>query len=191
MSFTKGFNFRSTAGFVSDAADDTYVFVTDAYPVTRNGVTFGWTVTPSEDRDRNSSIDARLAGIVFVTPSNQAIFRVDLPSAGNYAVRLAIGDASFANGVNDTVVVIDDSTYVIALTSMTPGAEEFYDATNVKRTSAADWVSNNASSTQPFASTILNVALNPGGLIPSATPIAHLSVSEVTAPQRRFLLTRF
>jgi hypothetical protein len=101
LSWDKGFNFRQTSGFVTDGANETYVLSGDSYPATRNGVTFGWEDAPSGDRDRNSGIDRRLAGMNFVSSAAGASayrFRVDLPAAGDYAVRLAIGDE--ANGSN-------------------------------------------------------------------------------------------
>ncbi|HLM66577.1 MAG TPA: hypothetical protein VK358_03575, partial [Longimicrobium sp.] len=62
MAWNIGINFRATAGYVADGPGETYS-VADAYPVTRGGATFGWTVLPSSGRDRDSSQDRRLAGI--------------------------------------------------------------------------------------------------------------------------------
>src|SRR5262245_51825396 len=106
MAWVKGLNFRNSAGFVTDAADDTYVIETspgsgngEAYPVTRNGVTFGYTTANSnvQVRDRNSGNNAKLAGMHFPageSPVNKV--RVDLTAAGQYNVRLAMGDPSYS-----------------------------------------------------------------------------------------------
>jgi hypothetical protein len=175
---TYGFNFRQSSGFVTDGANDTYVTAGDNYPVTRNGITFGWSVALGQDRDRNSGVDARLAGVSYPDSGGTATFRVDLPATGTYLVTLALGDEAFANGSGAAVTVKDNATDVITLTGLTPGAAEFYDATGVKRTSVADWVSNNAASSETFASTTLLVVLNPGSAVATTTPIAHLSITD-------------
>jgi hypothetical protein len=175
----KGFNFRQTSGFVTDAAGDACVTSGDNYPVVfANGITGGFSVAVGQDRDRDGGIDARLAGLVYASASTPATFQIDLPSAGTYDIRLAIGDASFANGTATAVTVRDNATDLITLTGLSPGAGQFYDATGVLRTSAADWVSNNAASTQVFASTTLYVVLNPGGAVASPTPFAHISIND-------------
>src|SRR3990167_6684343 len=94
MAWDKGFDFRNTSAYVTDPADHTYVLHTETYPTTRNGVTFGWSAGTIDSRDRDSGIDARLAGINFGAATGT--FRVDLPATGDYDVRIASGDASFA-----------------------------------------------------------------------------------------------
>jgi hypothetical protein len=78
-----------------------------------------------------------------------------------------------------SVTIKDNTTDKIVLTGMaTAAAAEFYDATGVKRTSAADWVSNNAASTQTFSTTTLKVVLNPGGAVGNQHPIVHFSITD-------------
>src|SRR5271157_2715224 len=92
----QGFDFRNTKAFVSDPSGSTYVLPTLAYPTTVNGVTFGWANTfLVEGRDRNATLDPRLAGVNLVTNGSPATFYVDLPSAGTYNVALALGDAGY------------------------------------------------------------------------------------------------
>src|SRR5271167_3917766 len=77
----QGFDFRSTKTFVTDPAGSTYVLSTTAYPTTVNGVTFGWVKTSLVGaRNRNASLDPRLAGINYATNGAPATFYVDLPS---------------------------------------------------------------------------------------------------------------
>lgn len=169
MAWDEGYDFRATSGFVTDPANCTYV-IFDPYPTTRDGSTFGWT-SANDTRDRNSGIDARLAGVSF-GPSGLT-FRVDLPNTGNFAISLAIGDASFGRS-NMGVEIRDTSTAKITLSSLATNAAEWYDATGVKRTSAADWVANQASSTQTFSTTILNLVMTGS----SDTYVSHLFISE-------------
>src|SRR5690349_3422013 len=92
--FSAGLNCRATSGFVTDAAPDTYCLATDAYPVTRGGITFGYdSLTNIDARDRNSGVDPQLAGLNFIVNSGASVtLRLDLPSTGNYSIRLAMGD---------------------------------------------------------------------------------------------------
>jgi hypothetical protein len=72
------------------------VLPTIAYPATMNGVTYGWVDnTTVQGRDRDDSLDPRLAEINFVSNGSPATFYVDLPSAGTYNLSLAMGDASY------------------------------------------------------------------------------------------------
>ncbi len=89
----KGFDFRATAGFVTDPADCTYVLISDTSPTTRNGATFVWTNTGGLDsRDRTTSGDTRLSGINFATAN--ATWTLTLPGAGVYDIWMACGDAA-------------------------------------------------------------------------------------------------
>src|SRR5271157_6482568 len=79
----QGFDFRHTAGFVTDPPGDTYVLSTTAYPTKGGGTTYGWAKTSLvQGRDRNAGLDPRLAGINFVNNGAPATFNVDLPSPG-------------------------------------------------------------------------------------------------------------
>ena len=178
MAFPQGINFRASAGFVTDGANEDYCLSTTSYPTTSaQGNSIGWEDSIAGlDRDRNSGIDRRLAGICFVPfGGGTARFRVDLPSSGNYNIRIAAGDAGSGNHsrfqIKDTdSVVLDGSTDVFL------GLEEFVDASLTTRTSAADWVTNNAAySSASFATTICRVAIINASSF-GASVIAHFYI---------------
>ena len=173
MAFDKGFNFRGSAGFVTDGTDETYV-IGDLYPTTRNGVTFGWNGAVSNTIDRDNGVDRRLAGLNNVVITT--VFSVDLPAAGSYSIRLAIGDVG-ASAVDQMFYVKDTSTILLSFEFLDTAAAEFYDASVVKRTSAADWVANNAAVQVSFSTTTFNLenVLESGG----GSRIAHIFISEV------------
>lgn len=136
-------NFRSTSGYVSDDAGDTYC-INDVYPTTRGGFTFGWQA--AQTAGNSSTTDgAHLAGRNFGNGSNSN-FRLDLPDGpGTYRLRIAMGRLSgnVALQIRDndrttgTILATIGST---ALASTT----QFCDATGVVRTSPSDWTTNNA-----------------------------------------------
>ena len=189
MPWIKGLNFRATSGFVTDGGDETYVLdpnVEGKYPITRNGVTFGYTdaiISPAQVRDRNSGIDRRLAGVHFWDISGAGsypgLFRVDLPAAGQYKIGLAAGDASSSRATG-FAEVRDDTTVLVTIdhaSGFTSGAN-FRDATDVEL-SAANWPGSNTLATVTFATTILRLAIgkyNPGSL---DGWIAHLYIEQV------------
>lgn len=180
MAWTKGFDFRATAIYVTDPADCTYVLDADTYPTTRNSVTFGWETSPLGSRNRNNAIDARLAGVQQVDGATTKTFRVDLPGAADYDVRLAAGDASFTNHAHWEIK--DGSTSRASRSEQDVTGGQFSDATGTIRTSAADWVSNNVKSTLTFAGTVFNFLLNPDGLwVVNSDVIAHLWLDQVAA----------
>jgi hypothetical protein len=176
VAWDKGFNFRFSFDFVTDPADHTYV-VSNTYPVTRNAVTFGFEQPPSAGRDRNSGVDARLAGINYRAAPTQADFRVDLPAAGQYLIRLAMGDQ--ANPQTVYWQFLDTTTVLATYGELTTtGGAYFYDASGVERITVADWVSNNASQTYTFATTILRLRIGfTSGVNNSA--VATLFVSQL------------
>ena len=182
MAWDKGFNFRQTSGYVTDGANSTYVLSADTYPTTRNGVTFGWDVSPTGDRDRDSALDARLAGIAF--GSGVGTFRVDLPSGGTFNISMAVGDATAIQEGNE-VIVKDGTSPVITIGPHDTGSAEFYDALDVAYT-AANWPANNDPSSEAFSSSILRLTLEPAT---TNSAIAHLFVSQVTVTPRFILGT--
>lgn len=188
--WTKGWNFRATSGYCTDPANTTYAIcgdgaAYDAYPTTRNSVTFGYTDGAFNDckRDRNNAIDCRLAGRAQRNDATtlsigQAVFRVDLPNAGTYKINLAMGDGT-GSGTNPYVQIYDNATLknTVSYTG-TVGAGQWADATGVLRTSAALWVSDNAFITVTFATTtfFLKYANSAGT---GSGWITHLNITEV------------
>lgn len=164
MAFPQGIDFRATSGFVTDPANCDYEIGTTAnYPrTTAQGNSVGWEDAPGGTRNRNAAVDARVAGLHFNGTSILVAtrYRIDLPSAGNYKFRAAAGDTSNPSTVE--LELFDDVTslgnLVTRHTAITSGS--FYDATDVQRANAADWVTNNAlSPSYTFASTICRVKL--------------------------------
>lgn len=175
MAFDKGWNFRDSAGFVTDGTNQTYVVGTaglwEIYPTTRNGTTFGWdNVASGNLRDRNSGNDPRLAGVQWSDVLR--VFRIDLPSAADYNIDLALGDpGGGANSINSKVY---DNTTLLTTISGSNSSGEFKDANGTNHTSAANWVSNHATLLKTFASTIFKISAE-GGL----TPVTHVFLSQV------------
>ena len=129
-SWQQGFDFRNTTGFVTDPSGATYVLPTTAYPTTVNGVTFGWTKNSAQGRDRNATLDPRLAGVNFANNGSPATFYVDLPSAGTYNLSLAMGDAGYqACWVQCQVQFLDGNTVLATVTEGSTQLGYFYDAT--------------------------------------------------------------
>src|SRR5262245_769867 len=179
MAWDKGFDFRGTSGAETDPTNCTYV-VAEAYPVTRNGVTFGWSVVPTNmitPVDRNVGNDARIEGINYTVPSEIGTFRVDLPATGTYNISLALGDADGANWADSEI--FDNTTSKLRLGPTNMTTNNFLDASNVNRT-AATWVSSNVAVSITFASTIFNINVGSAGG-PGYSVISHLFISQDTA----------
>lgn len=176
MAWDKGFNFRNSAGFVIDGANETYVLATDMYPTVRNGVTFGWINGTVDDRDRTTGTDRRLAGVNFSVLAN---FRIDLPSAGTYNLELAQGDV-FSPIPNMRLQIYDDTSLLYENPAQAIAINTFLDTTNTAR-SGASWPASHAVTPFAFATTTLIVRIErvlPGG---TNGEIAHLFVSQAAA----------
>jgi hypothetical protein len=180
-SWDKGFDFRATAGYVTDPTNCTYVLGSssgDLYPTTRNGVTFGWVVSSgnSYGDDIDSGVDARLAGVVDRgTYGDGPTFRIDLPATGTYNVSLAVG---WEAGNNVPDIIAKDNTTAFITFPDTSTIPAFMDATLTARSSVADWVANNVAVSHTFTSTILNIALSTrAGALSGTAALAHLFVS--------------
>lgn len=169
MTWDKGFNFRATSGYVTDGANETYV-LSETYPVPRNGVTFGWDATGSlQVRDRNAGLDRRLAGCHFDTL--QRTFRVDVLAAGNYSVRLALGDPTNPQTVSCTVK--DGSTTLLTVGNTSVIAGSTVDATGTIYTDA-NWPASNTAVTVTMVGTALTV------VVPPDSYVQHLFISQLT-----------
>ena len=173
MAWDKGFNFRDSSGYVTDDATETYVLA-DAYPTTRNGVTFGWTSGTVATADRDNGNDRRLAGINYEGGAGQAVFRIDLPNTGTFNISIAAGDAGFEQSGDQQVQILDNSTLKATVADHCP-ANSFLDALDTVYT-AANWPANNDPLEVEFASTICNIRIGNGT---EYTTIAHVFVSEV------------
>src|SRR5271165_5922446 len=177
QAFQAGFDFRNTSNFVTDPPGDTYVLPSTTYPTTVNGVTFGWTNSNLvQGRDRDNTIDPRLAGVNLATNGSPATFYVDLPASGNYNLTLALGDAGYqACWVQCQVQFLDGSTVLSTLTLGPENLGYFYDATG-QDWSAAAWPTSNVSQQVTLAGTQLTVVVGTNNSSGDMTPIAFLGV---------------
>ncbi len=188
MAWTKGFNFRQTAAFITDTGNNTYVIQLntfnepiDTYPTTRNSVTFGWVHEINHEdigvRDRSVTPGEKFAGKVFnsnVTVSG--VFRVDLPQTGTYRVRVAQGDYSYGSAVC-TGGIKDNTTVKTTWDATTSAANKWIDATGVERTSDSDWTTNNAYWEGTFSSTILYLII--GNDVDKVGNVAHMEIDQM------------
>lgn len=176
MALPQGINFRQTSGYVSDPTGTDYEIYASSpgnYPRTSaQGNTVGWESTAGDSgftRNRNSSNDARLAGLS--NPNTGSYFRIDLPSTGSYNIRAAFGDGSYSANVD--FAFRDDSTSFATVSGSTGAANSFYDASGTVRTAAA-WPGSNSSISRTFTSTIFRLYMTTKG------PVAHLYVESAS-----------
>ena len=180
-----GFNFRASSGFVTDGPGETYVIASDTYPTTRNGITFGWTVSGAiTPTDVNSSNIPELAGYVLASNTTGVVqvFRVDLPATGKWAVRLAMnGQPSFTgNYVN-----LFDNAGNTGSYSGNSLANEFLDAVGAGFTSST-WLAGNSRIVVDFTSSIFRVEIgDPAGTGLDFTGLAHVSIEQLIPPPLR------
>ena len=183
MALPQGINFRSTLGYVTDGANESGELdgIPPTYPrTTAQGITVGWEGSNTQNnRDRNSGNDRRLAGSH--SPTNASTlndFRIDLPSAGNYNVRIAAGDANYTRSIK--VEMFDTSTSRGVLCNGSTGASNsFFDAGGTART-AANWVTSNVSAPITFTTTICRFRIGSGSGSVGDHTIAHVYIESAT-----------
>ena len=126
----QGFDFRASAEFVTDPPGDTDVIFSTVYPTTGTLTTYGWSYTANfVTRNRDNTIDPRLAGVNYVNNGTPAAFYVDLPAPGTYNVSLAMGDAGYPECAVRCQVQFLDGANVLATVSGGPSnLGYFYDA---------------------------------------------------------------
>jgi len=181
-----GFNFRGTAGYVADDAGSTYVLTSDVYPVTRSGLTFGWSSAADFGIDRSTNPDPRLSGmnrstnvdsLSFITTSGAGVFNVSL--AIGQQVGAVTGNKLYITEVNSSNV--EQSVLATVADGVNTDAGEFIDATGVVRTSPADWVNNQSTVEVTVADgNHLAVRLGDGVNDGTKTHIAHFSYESAT-----------
>ena len=175
----QGFDFRNTSTFVTDPPGDTYVLPTTGYPTKGSGVTYGWVNTALVyGRDRNATLDPRLAGVNFASNGSPATFYVDLPSLGTYNLSLALGDAGFQScWVQCQIQFLDGSTVLATVAGGSINLAYFYDATG-KIWPAAEWPTNNLSQQVTLTGSRLTVVVGTSNASGDDTPIAFLGVAQ-------------
>jgi hypothetical protein len=176
-----GIDFRATSGATTDPIDCTYS-LGEQYPQTRStqgtsqSATFGWNGDyTGSSRDRGGTQDNRLYGIVFDGTAGH-YFQLDLPSAGDYVVHIAAGDAA---GNNDAKWDLCDTNTVLAsLTHTAVGIDSYADAGDTVRTEDG-WLGAEATVTLTFSTTIFRLK------VPASTSgnncIAHLRLAQLPA----------
>jgi len=110
------------------------------------------------------------------------MLRVDLPSAGTYAVHVAQGDAGAGGPFSGTVRVYDtDGVRLLAalMSGAVTAPDQYIDATGAVRTSAADWKANEQAPLVTVSGPTVWIRIgadatsgNTGGV--DATRLAHL-----------------
>ena len=176
MALPQGIACRASNAFVTDVSPDfcengvpdadTQIDTGEAdYPTTSTqGNNCGWETVNANGiqcRNRNNS-NVRLAGTHQCTNATDVnTWRLDLPSTGDKIIRQASGDFNYTA---DAYVELFDTTTSLGTlsTGTTSAAAKWKDATNVERTSAADWAANNAPVTKTFATTILRFKIGSG-----------------------------
>lgn len=181
-----GINFRDTSGYVTDGAGETYCLdpgAGDTYPTTRGGLTFGWQLSGGSafGRDRNSGVDARLAGMVQFAHTNDpetADVRVDL--TGDITLRIAAGDYSNQQWCN--ISIRDSVGEKIDLGVVdTIATTNWHDGAGTVRTSATDWINNNTAFASYSFTTYVLLRMTADNGESGNTCIAHLFLSEDAA----------
>lgn len=124
---TQGFTFRATVGYVTDPVD--YLFTNpgdaDIYPTTVGGFTMGWDNSGVQSRNRNSGVDARLAGMQFAYTNNDQVWRLDLTDldgAREYTINGGMGDPNTTNATQ--YAEIRDNTTTRLTVNATAGASD-------------------------------------------------------------------
>lgn len=196
MAWTAKFNFRSTAAYVTDSSDEIYVksgtgAVNDpgeAYSISRapSGgtptVTFGWTgATDTTTRDRiDTGVDHRLAGMHSNGGANTATFRVDLPAAGVYDIRIAAGDyASQFSTIKFQFADNGSSLWTINSGTTNPSGNSFLDAVGAEY-SSANWITSNTAKRLTFSTTTFQLVIGDGSSTQTGI-VAHLVIDQVSA----------
>ncbi|MGI8549039.1 MAG: DUF2341 domain-containing protein, partial [Gemmatimonadaceae bacterium] len=174
-----GINFRGSAAYVTDGANETYALHFDTYPTTRGGVTFGWVTYADFNIDRSTTVPPELAG-VGEQPNNgtQANLRIDLPAPGTYDIRLAQGDA-VQGQARQYIEVLDGTTSVLVNSNAGNAGGEFYDANNTKWTTAT-WPTSNTPKRVTFSGTEVHVKLGTPTADINGSDIAHIRFVSVS-----------
>ena len=177
-----GVSLRNTSGYVTDPSGVMYC-LGEVYPTKRGGLTFGWASSlVANSRNRNASIDARLAGCNFVVNSGATnTFTLDLPNGpGTYRVRLAIGD--YGSAQNNLVLVKDGST-TLATINVATSANRFTDAAStgsgVGGLTNTGWVSGNVDVELTFSGSTIALVCGGHSSGSLSSALAHLAVEFV------------
>jgi hypothetical protein len=166
MAFDMGFDFRGTAGYVTDQAFAVPV-LGEAYPHTytnANGksINAGVPGGTAEILDRDATNDARIAGIMYKTGGGTLAFQVDLlsgsaPGAGSYTVDVAAGDALAGAQYDNRFQVLDTATVLIDSGDKTLNNNLYIDATLAVVAATNPWTGSTV--VKSFATTLAKYVL--------------------------------
>ncbi|MDQ4421482.1 hypothetical protein OOT33_13725 [Sphingobium sp. DEHP117] len=140
------YHFRASAGAWAEANPHTYVLNTDAYPTTRNGLTFGRAATISSANDSSASGSARISGSIAATSAGQTV-RIDLNDGpGTYRLYLGIGRITGSSTPGCRVLRASDDSELHIVPQTSVAANQVMDATGAVMSVAA-WLQSNVSAT--------------------------------------------
>jgi hypothetical protein len=197
MPFDMGFDFRGTAGFVTDPSYAVPVLA-EAFPHTYtngNGQSITAGVGPVSDgnNDIASGNDPRIAGYRYRQNNGiPTVWQIDLnsgsaPGAGTYTLDVAMGSPNQTFSM--TSIIKDTASPVLDLTNGGSGylvAEgHFTDATGADVAATTSWTGTTVE--KVFATTTLNIEIGPIALT-GFTCLAHfrLTLVEETGPRMIF-----
>lgn len=171
-----GLNFRGDPGFAADPAGTVPVYISDALGTVRSGQTFGYvTLAGLDARNRNASIDGRIASFHF-RPASGRVFRWNLPEGpGTYKLRVLCGDND-AGWPNRVVVKDGAGGTTLATINGTTATGRWMDATGATTITAANVAANAFGDiTITFTSGVAEFTFGDGSSDPH-TVIAHLAL---------------
>ena len=172
-------DFRSTSAFVTDPSGATFC-LSDAYPTTRAGLTFGWTLIPGGNADRLATNPAQLAGINYQSNGVHADLQVDLAGlggSGTYKIGVALGDPTTNNGIQNAVFK-DGATTLFTVNGTMSAANKFIDATSVER-DVSVWLSSQGYQTVSISGSSLVVTI--GNAASGFTCLSCLYLEKIVA----------
>jgi hypothetical protein len=189
-----GFNLRQTSGYVTDPAGTASITSSPQtrYSTTKTIASVDYSVgydgtypyldfgtIEGNTRDRDSGVDARLAGCFQCSNDSAARIIVTLPEAGLYDIRLACGDALYEK--TQYIRIYDSGTLLATVASnVTSAAGSFLDANGVSRT-AANWSANNTARQLDFSTTTCSIEYGAGDGTSSgsSSALSHIHFTKV------------
>ena len=183
MAVIQGIAFRSTLGYVTDGANEyAQVVSTTNYPTTTSqGLDVGYeTINSSAPTRTNQSTsnDVRIAGDHYFNSADTNTYRIDLPAAGDYDIRLGAGEDGY--GTSQTIEVYDTTTLRSTVATNTSSGN-FADATNTDY-SRANWGGSETAITDTFTTTICRFDLV---AVSSECTICYLSIEQLLSRDQK------
>ena len=142
--------------------------------------TFGWAVSQDYELDRTAAGDARLAGVKYNYGSTENKFRIDLPSAGTWSIRLAAGNPTFVGAAKWQLLDSDGTTVLASQAYADTTFNELLDATGASHASPAAWLASNSAISVTFSGTTAYFNLQASTV--ESCCISHLSFESASGP---------